>query len=153
MITTRTGTDYNMNSVAKKQVDLLYKELSYKIRGAAIEVKKSYGLGHKEVLYQRAFAEELTLQKIRYEKEKQVKIYSPKTEKAIASYQLDFLVENKIIVELKALEKIPQIAIDQLYSYLRNSEYQLGFLINFSSNGVDIKRIIYTNDRKKHIPC
>jgi GxxExxY protein len=140
-----------MNSIIKKQVDLLYKELSYKIRGAAIEVKKNYGLGHKEVLYQRAFAEELALRKICYETEKAIKIYSPKTKKAIASYQPDFVVEDKIIVELKALEKTPQIAIDQLYSYLRNSDYELGFLINFSSNGVDIKRIIYTNGRKKHI--
>jgi len=141
------------NKITKKQVNLLYKGLSYKIRGAAIEVKKNYGLGHKEVLYQRAFAEELDLRKIHYEREKPVKIYSPKTKMAIASYQPDFVVENRIIVELKALEKTPQIAIDQLYSYLRNSEYELGFLINFSSNGVDIKRIIYTNDRKKHIQC
>ncbi len=41
---------------------------------------------------------------------------------------------------------------DQLYSYLRNSIYELGFLLNFASNGVNIKRVIYTNDRKKHIP-
>jgi GxxExxY protein len=136
------------NKITQKQVDLLYKDLSYKIRGVAIKVKKNYGLGHKEVLYQRAFAEELDLQKIHYERERPVKIYSPKTRKEIASYQPDFVVENKIIVELKALEKTPQIAINQLYSYLRNSENQLGFLINFSSNGVDIKRIIYTNDRK-----
>jgi len=45
----------------QRYVDLLYKELSYEVRGAAIEVKKSYGPGHKEVLYQRAFAEELAL--------------------------------------------------------------------------------------------
>jgi len=142
------NTDYK---ITRKQADLLYKNLSYTIRGAAIEVKKNYGLGHKEVLYQRAFAEELALRKIHYEREKPVKIYSPKTKKVIASYQPDFVVENKIIVELKALEKTPQIAIDRVYSYLRNSEYELGFLINFCSNGVDIKRIIYTTDRKKHV--
>jgi hypothetical protein len=49
------------------------------------------------------------------------------------------------------VEKIPRKMTDQLYSYLRNSIYQLGFFINFSSDGVDIKRVIYTNDRKKHI--
>ncbi len=48
----------------KKHVNLLYKELSYEIRGVAIEVKKNYGPGHKEVLYQRAFAEELRLRGI-----------------------------------------------------------------------------------------
>jgi GxxExxY protein len=74
------------NKITQKQVDLLYKDLSYKIRGVAIEVKKSCGLGHKEVLYQRAFAEDLDLQKIHYERERPVKIYSQKTKKAIASY-------------------------------------------------------------------
>ena len=51
----------------KKHVNLLYEELSYQIRGVAIEVKKNYGAGHKEVLYQRAFAEELGLRGINYE--------------------------------------------------------------------------------------
>ena len=132
-------------------MNLLYKELSYQIRGAAIEVRKNYGLGHKEVLYQRAFAEELNLRRIKFEREKPIKIYSPKTRKVIGSYQPDFIIENKIIVELKALERMPKMMIDQLYSYLRNSKFELGFLINFRSDGVDIKRVIYTNDRKKHI--
>lgn len=46
---------------------------------------------------------------------------------------------------------MPHKMIDQLYSYLRNSEYELGFLINFGSDGANIKRVIYTNDRKRHI--
>jgi GxxExxY protein len=137
--------------MAKKYVNLLYKELSYEIRGAAIEVKKSYGPGHKEVLYQRAFAEELGLRGITYEREKQIRVYSPKTKKIIGSYQPDFIIEGKIIVELKALEQMPGRMINQLYSYLRNSKYELGFLINFNSDGVDIERIIYTNDKKKHV--
>ena len=137
--------------MSEKRVNLLYKELSYEIRGAAIEVKKSYGPGHKEVLYQRAFAEELTLRGINYEREKPIKIYSPKTKKVIGSYQPDFVVEDKIIIELKALEHRPRKMIDQLYSYLRNSRYELGFLINFASDGVNVKRVIYTNDRKKHL--
>jgi GxxExxY protein len=135
----------------KKHVNLLYKELSYEIRGATIEVKENFGAGHKEVLYQRAFAEELSLRGVKYKKEKAIKIYSPKTKKVIGSYQPDFIVEDKIIIELKALEKIPKKMADQLYSYLRNSTYELGFLINFRSSGVDIKRVIYTNDRKTHI--
>lgn len=132
-------------------MDLLYKKLSYDVRGAAFDVKENYGPGHKEILYQRAFAEELSLRGINYEREKPIRIYSPKTKKVIGSYQPDFIVEDKIIVELKALEIMPPKMMDQLYSYLRNSEYELGFLINFSSGGVDIKRVIYTNDRKKHV--
>jgi GxxExxY protein len=137
--------------MVKKYVNILYEELSYEIRGSAIEVKKNYGPGHKEVLYQRAFAEELGLREINYEREKQIKIYSPKTKKVIGSYQPDFIVEGKIIVELKALEQMPRRMIDQLYSYLRNSKYELGFLVNFNSGGVDIERVIYTNNKKKHV--
>jgi len=137
--------------MSKKHIDLLYKELSYAIRGAAIEVRKNYGLGHKEVLYQRAFAEELILRGINFDRERPIKVYSPKTKKVIGSYQPDFVVDGKIIIELKALEKLLQKMVDQLYSYLRNSQYELGFLINFGSDGVDIKRVIYTNDRKKHL--
>ena len=132
-------------------MDLLHKELSYDIRGAAIEIKKNYGPGHKEILYQRAFAEELGLRGINYEREKPIKIHSPKTKKVIGSYQPDFIVEGKIIIELKALELMPGKMTDQFYSYLRNSKYELGFLINLNSGGVDIKRVIYANDRKKHI--
>ncbi|MBN1787250.1 MAG: GxxExxY protein [Sedimentisphaerales bacterium] len=132
-----------------KKVNLLYEELSYQIRGAAIEIRKQFGCGHKEVLYQRAFAEELSLRKIKYEQEKSIKVYSPKTRKVMGSYRPDLIVENKIIIELKALEQMPRRFIDQLYSYLRNSKYELGFLINFNSEGADIKRVIYTNDMKK----
>jgi GxxExxY protein len=71
--------------MGKKHVDLLHKELSYEVRGAAIEVKKNYGAGHKEVLYQRAFAEELALRGVKYAKEKAIKIHSPRTRKVIAS--------------------------------------------------------------------
>ena len=138
--------------MSKTHVNLLYEELSYQIRGAAIEVKNNYGPGHKERLYQRAFAEELSLRRIKHDAQKPIKIYSPKTRTVIGSYQPDFIVEDKIIVELKALEQMPRNVADQLYSYLRNSRYELGFLINFGSDGVDIKRVIYTNDRKKHVP-
>lgn len=93
--------------MTKKYVNLLYKELSYEIRGAAIEVKKNYGAGHKEVLYQRALAEEFSLRGIKYVQDKPIRIYYPKTKKVIGSYQPDFIVEDKIIVELKALEKVP----------------------------------------------
>ncbi len=137
--------------MVKKYVNLLYKELSYEVHGAAIEVKKNCGAGHKEVLYQRAFAEELDLRGINYKQEKAIRVYSPKTKKVIGSYQPDFIVEGKIIVELKALEQMQNRMIDQLYSYLRNSKYELGFLINFNSGGVDIERVIYTNDKKKHV--
>ncbi len=127
---------------------LLYEKLSYEVRGCAIEVRKNYGPGHKESLYQNAYAEELTLKNIPFKREEPIKIYSPKTGKVIGSYRPDFIIDSKIIVELKALDKVPQKMIDQLYDYLRNSEHELGFFINFGSNELYIKRIIYSNDQK-----
>jgi len=128
--------------------ELLYKELSYEIQGAAIEVRKNFGVGHKEKLYQNAYAEELESRNIIFEKEKAIQIFSPKTGKKIGTYQPDFIVDKKIIVELKAKYPYPQQMINQLFDYLRNSKYELGYLINFASPKLYFKRLIYTNDRK-----
>ena len=127
---------------------ILCKELSYEIQGAAIEVRKNFGPGHKENIYQNAFAEELTSQNIGFEREKNIQIRSPKTGKVVGYYKPDFIIDGKILVELKALEKTPRLAIDQLYDYLKNSEYELGYFINFSAPKLLMKRIIFTNDRK-----
>lgn len=132
-------------------MELLYPELSYEIRGASMEVRKNFGPGYKELIYQNAFAEELALRKIIFEREKSIKIYSPKTGKVMGFYRPDFLVGDKIIAEIKAVDLIPKNFVDQLYSYLRNGEFQLGFFINFKSPRLYIKRIIYTNERKSFL--
>ncbi len=129
-------------------VDLLHKELSYKLQGIFMEVRKNFGPGHKEIVYQNAIAEELKAESISFEKEKSIKIYSPKTGKSVGNYRVDFLISNKIIVEVKAVDFIPKNFIDQIFSYLKNSKYELGFFVNFRSPKLYIKRIIYTNDRK-----
>lgn len=130
---------------------ILYKDLSYQIQGAAIEVRKNFGSGLKESIYQNAFAEELKSRNLKFEKEKSIKIFSPKTGKLIGSYRHDFIVEEKILIELKAVDKIPKMFIDQIYSYLRNSAYELGYFINFASPKLYIKRVIFTNDRKSFL--
>lgn len=128
--------------------NLLHKELSYALHGAAIEVRKDFGPGHKERLYQNAFVEELKRRKISFEKEKAIKIYSPKDGKYIGLYRPDFIVDKKIIVEIKAEKFVNRDEIKRIYDYLRNSEYELAYFINFASPRLYIKRIILTNDRK-----
>lgn len=86
--------------------------------------------------------------KILFEKEKNITIYSPKTGNSVGNYRADFLIDNKIIIEIKAVDFIPKNFIDQIYSYLKNSKYELGYFVNFKSPKLYIKRIIYTNDRK-----
>src|SRR4030042_202539 len=141
------GTNRNTKYHEAKRYELLHRGLSYEVQGAAIAVRKHYGPGHKESLYQRAYAEELQTRKIKSEREKRISIYSPR-KTVVGSYQPDFVIDSKIVVEVKALEALPRKMLDQLFDYLRNSKYELGYLINFASPKLYIKRVIYTNDRK-----
>jgi len=127
---------------------ILHKELSYKLQGSFMEIRNILGSGHKEIVYRNALIEEFLSRKIVFEKEKSISILSPKSGKIIGHYRVDFLIDGKIIVEIKAVDMIPKNFIDQLYSYLRNSEYELGYFVNFKSPRLYIKRIIFTNDRK-----
>lgn len=129
-------------------MELLYPELGYQLQGAFMEVRKNFGPGHKEIVYQNALAEELATRGVAFEPEKNIKIYSPKTGKVMGNYRADFLVEGKVLIELKAVDALPKNLVDQLYSYLKNSQYELGFFVNFKSPELYIKRVIYTNDRK-----
>jgi GxxExxY protein len=132
----------------KKVVNLLHKELSYKIQGIAFEIRKNFGLGHKEQIYQKAFEEELKSKNIPYEREKAIKIFSPKNGKFIGLYRPDFIIDNKIILEIKTYKFVPKDEMRKIYDYLRNSEYELGYLINFALPRLYIKRIIFTNNKK-----
>ena len=135
--------------VDSERKDILYKELSYEVWGAAIEVRKNFGSGHKESLYHDAYEQELIARKIPYEREKSIRIYHPKTGNPLkSSYRPDFVIDGKILVEMKALPNVPKRLVDQLYDYLRNSEYELGYFINFGAAKMKPTRIIYTNDRK-----
>lgn len=131
--------------------DLLYKELSYQIHGAAIEVRKDFGPGHKEKLYQVAYGQELKRRDISFKREESIKIYSPRGGKFVGLYRPDFLVDDKIIVEIKALTFVPRDQITRIYDYLRNSKYELAYLINFVSPKLYVKRVIFTNKRKPQI--
>ncbi len=131
--------------------DLIYKDLSFKIHGAAIEVRRDFGAGHKEKLYQQALAAELDRRGIKFEREKAIKIYSPKDGKFVGLYRPDFVVENKIIVETKVETFVRQDEIKRIYDYLRNSEYELAYLVNFASPQLYVRRIVYTNKYKSKI--
>ena len=130
---------------------IIHKELSYKIQGILMEVRKMYGPGHKEKVYNNGIEELLQLNRINYRREVSIKIYSPVTRKIIGTYKPDFIIDDKIVLESKAVDKIPSNFIDQLYSYLKVSDYELGIFVNFRSPKLYIKRIIYTNDRKTHL--
>lgn len=145
-------TPNNTNQKAKihKSV-LLHPKLSYIIQGCIFEIRKQYGPGQKEVVYQRLLEEKLKKNNLKTEREKKINIYSQDSGKIIGSYQPDFLIENAILLEIKSSRFTTKIDEKQLYFYLRNSKYELGYLINFSTPRLYIKRIVYSNTRKPYL--
>lgn len=139
-----TQKNAEKNIERKVEGELLYKDLSYAIRGILFEIKKSLGLGHKEQIYQKAFEEELLERKIIFNREKQIFIIYNK--KKIGVYQPDFVIDEKIIVEFKALPFVGTRETKQLWTYLKGSDYKLAFLVNFG-NDLEIKRVIYDQAR------
>jgi len=131
--------------------NLLHQGLSRKIEEVAVNVRKQYGSGQKEKLYQRAFEEELQYQKIPYKREYPIVIYSFRTGKVLGKYIPDFIIDDKIIVEIKAVGYIPKNIENQLLDYLKNGKYELGYIINFSGRSLYRRRFICTNDRKDFI--
>jgi GTP-binding protein LepA len=125
--------------------DFLYKDTTYKIRGATFLVKRNLGLGQKEIIYQRALEEEFRRLNLTFEREKIIDLWYG--DKKLGIYKPDFLIEKKIIVEVKALPFVGQTEEKQLWGYLKNSPYKLALLINFGGKDVEIKRVVYDTAR------
>lgn len=124
---------------------LLYEELTYRLRGVFFAVHNALGPGHKESLYQNALAEALTKAMIPFERERSLDITFEN--KKVGTYRPDFIVDKKILIELKAIPFLGQLEQKQLWHYLRGSEYKLALLVNFGAGKVAIKRVVYDSAR------
>lgn len=131
-----------------QQHKLIHKELSYILQGCCFDIRKEYGPGQKESIYVNLLKEFLESKNISAEKEKTINIYSSKSNKVMGSYRPDMIIDGKIIVEAKSSRFTNKQDEKQLYFYLRNSKYELGYLINFSTPKLYLKRIVYSNDKK-----
>jgi GxxExxY protein len=105
-------------------------ELTHTIIGAAIDVHRALGPGLLEVVYEECLASELSARGIRFEKQKSIPLIY-RDVKLDCGYRLDFLVEGRIVVEIKAVEALAPIHESILLTYLRLSGCSLGLLINF----------------------
>ena len=111
---------------------MLYeKELTSQIIGAAIDVHKALGPGLLESTYQACLAREMELRKIPFEREKPLPV-SYRGEYVECGYRLDFLVDGKVIVELKSVNELHPIHEAQLLTYLKLTGCRVGLLINFN---------------------
>jgi GxxExxY protein len=135
--------------MSTKEEPLLYENLTYKLRGCFFNVYNELGFGHKEAVYQRALAIELDKKGISFEREKSLSIKYDGDK--VGSYIPDFVVEDKIIIEVKAVEYLPAVYEQQLVRYLKATEFKLGFLVNFGAKELFIKRKIWTTNYKKSV--
>ena len=124
---------------------ILYRDLSYDVVGCLYEVYNELGPGHKEKIYHEALKSLFVEKEIAFNDNKRLKItFRGKT---IGVYQPDFIIDDKIIVELKAVLKMPKIFERQLYYYLKGTPYTVGYLVNFGTDKIDIRRRVYDSAR------
>jgi len=130
----------------KEIVNAQYKHsgLTGKIIGCAMKVHSTLGNGFQEVIYQRCLGIELGKQGLLFAREVEMKIYYEGIE--VGTRRADFLVEDNIMVELKAIAKLEDVHLAQTLNYLEAYKLDTGLLINFGSKSLEFKRI--TNERK-----
>ena len=116
-----------------------YSEITSKIIGCAMTVHSALGNGFQEVIYQRALEIEMQDEDIQFAREFDMPIYYKKVQ--IGTRRVDFLVEDKISVELKALIKLEDVHLAQAINYLETYDLEVGLLINFGAKSLEFKRL------------
>lgn len=128
--------------------NLLHKSITDTILKVFYEVYNELGYGFLEKVYQNAMYFELISLGYKVEAQKQIKVYFKK--QLVGEYYSDLLVEDKVIVELKATELLMNVHVAQVMNYLKATPIEVGLLLNFGEEP-EFKRFIYTNDRKINI--
>lgn len=119
--------------------ELKHKDITEKIIGASMKVHAALGNGFQEVIYQRALEIEMQDSGLRFAREFNIPVYYKG--KMIGERRVDFLVEDKICVELKAILKLEPVHFAQARNYLEAYNLEVGLLINFGSISLEFKRL------------
>lgn len=127
---------------------LLYQKESFIIRGVAFDIYKQFRNNHKERVYHNAYFLGLTHKGLIVEKEKRIDVFF--SGKKVGVYVPDLIVNDSILIELKAKPRLAKEDEKQFWYYLKGTNFRLGFLINFGApDGVEITRKVYDTARKK----
>jgi GxxExxY protein len=121
---------------------LKFKDITEKIIGSAYEVHKYLGNGFQEVIYQRALAWELSHAGLDFVREIEQDIFYKELPDPIGTRRADFVVEGKVLVELKALKELEDVHLAQILNYLKAYRLEVGLLINFGSKSLTFKRLV-----------
>lgn len=122
--------------------ELKYKEITEKIIGASFEVHKFLGNGFQEVIYQRALALELSKAGLSFAREIEQDIFYKEFPEPIGTRRADFVVEGKVLVELKAIIELEDVHLAQVLNYLKAYKLEVSLLINFGSKSLTFKRLV-----------
>lgn len=118
-----------------------YSDLTEKIIAACFEVHRELGPGFKEKIYLNSLRIVLDKYSIRYDTEKEFSVMFQ--DKFVGKFRADLLIENKVIVEVKAIENfLPKIFEAQVISYLKAAKIKVGVLVNFGSRSCQIRRLM-----------
>ena len=129
--------------------NLKYGDITDKIIGAAFEVHTFLGNGFQEVIYQRALALELARAGLTFAREIEQEIFYKELPEPIGTRRADFVVEGKVLVELKAISELEEVHIAQLLNYLKAYRLEVGLLINFGSKRMEFKRFILSQPNRR----
>jgi GxxExxY protein len=133
-----------MNKVIQESsaepVEYPYKGLTRKVIGAAMEVHRGLGYGFLESVYEAALAVEFRNQKIFFEQQQPIDVYYKSS--VVKQFFCDFLIDNVLIVEIKAVKRLTDIEMAQVLDYLKATKLKLGLLLNFGANSLQYKRVI-----------
>ena len=126
-------------------LDFKYKKLTYEIINCAFEVHNQIGSGFLEKVYENSLIHELDLRGIKIEPQKAIKVFYKNKE--VGNYIPDIIVDNKVILEIKAVDQISNIHRAQLLNYLKASGYEVGLIINFAQTKLEYQRLVRSKNK------
>lgn len=126
----------------------LHSDITGKIIKCAINAHNKLGCGFQEIIYQRAMKIEMEKEKLEFVSECEMDIYYDG--EVIGSRRADFFIEDKVMVELKAITEIEEINKNQIINYLEIYKIDVGLLINFGNKRLEFKRFINEKNNQRH---
>ena len=129
-------------------MSLLHQPITNTILKVYYEVYNELGHGFLEKVYQNAMYFELKARGLKVESQKEIKVYFK--QQLVGEYYSDLIVENKVIIELKATEVLMNAHVAQTINYLKATPIEIGMLLNFGAEP-EFKRLIYTNNKKVNL--
>ncbi len=128
------------------EAEYKHSDITRKIIGAVMKVHSTLGCGFQEVIYQRALAIEMIKWGLAFQRELEMEVYYD--DQHIGTRRVDFLVEDKVMLELKAVSQLDPVHLAQAINYLEAYKLEVGLLLNFGAKSLEIKRLIKSLDRR-----